>query len=94
MKTFPTPPPLLTRYVCTSLLEHPRKCYTHLFPAGATFWLVITVIAFNVIEFICFCALDFDSPALQSTPGELLGPTRAWHSGRGLPAEYEAVGPY
>ena len=56
--------------MCKYLLDHPRKCYTHLFPAGPTFWLVITVVAFNVLEFVVFCALDFHSPALATTPGE------------------------
>ena len=56
--------------MCKYLLDHPRKCYTHLFPAGATFWLVITVIAFNLFEFIFFCALDWNGPALAATPRE------------------------
>ncbi|CAI7822341.1 unnamed protein product, partial [Closterium sp. NIES-54] len=47
------------------LLEHPRKCYTHLFPRSSTLWLVATVVAFNSIEFIFFCVFDWNSTALD-----------------------------
>ncbi|CAI5501448.1 unnamed protein product, partial [Closterium sp. Naga37s-1] len=47
------------------LLEHPRKCYTHLFPRSSTLWLVATVVAFNSAEFIFFCVFDWNSTALD-----------------------------
>ncbi|CAI5468941.1 unnamed protein product [Closterium sp. Yama58-4] len=47
------------------LLEHPRKCYTHLFPRSSTLWLVATVVAFNSVEFIFFCVFDWSSTALD-----------------------------
>ncbi|CAI6002190.1 unnamed protein product [Closterium sp. NIES-64] len=47
------------------LLQHPRKCYTHLFPRSSTLWLVATVVAFNSIEFIFFCVFDWHSTALD-----------------------------
>ncbi|GJP80982.1 hypothetical protein CLOP_g11171 [Closterium sp. NIES-67] len=47
------------------LLDHPRKCYTHLFPRSSTLWLVATVVAFNSAEFIFFCVFDWSSVALN-----------------------------
>ncbi|KAG6554125.1 hypothetical protein Mapa_004041 [Marchantia paleacea] len=47
------------------LLEHPRKCYTHLFPARQTWWLALTLLGFTAVQLIFFCALDWDSNALK-----------------------------
>ncbi|CAI5473324.1 unnamed protein product [Closterium sp. Yama58-4] len=53
------------RFVYSYLLVHPRKCYTHLFPPRSTMMLVLTVLAFNLTEFVFFCATDWTSPALD-----------------------------
>lgn len=51
------------------LLNHPRKCYTHLFPSNVTKWLVFTVVAFNTIELGFFCLLDWTAKALEGLNG-------------------------
>ncbi|CAI5992580.1 unnamed protein product [Closterium sp. NIES-65] len=53
------------RFVYSYLLVHPRKCYTHLFPPRSTVMLVLTVLAFNLTEFVFFCATDWTSPAID-----------------------------
>jgi len=40
------------------LLDHPRRCYTNLFPAEHTWWLLFSVIALNGIDAIMFIVLD------------------------------------
>lgn len=47
------------------LLMYPRKCFTHLFPQVHTVWLLITVAAFNAIDFVTFRSLDWNSAALK-----------------------------
>ncbi|CAK9272577.1 unnamed protein product [Sphagnum jensenii] len=47
------------------LLMYPRKCFTHLFPQVHTVWLLITVVAFNAIDFVTFRSLDWNSAALK-----------------------------
>ncbi|EFJ36469.1 hypothetical protein SELMODRAFT_79151 [Selaginella moellendorffii] len=47
------------------LLEHPRKCYTHLFPRTTTLWLVLAVTGFNGFECLMFYILDWKSKALE-----------------------------
>ncbi|CAM6092952.1 unnamed protein product [Calypogeia fissa] len=47
------------------LLNHPRRCFTHLFPHKQTVWLGITVIGFTVFQLIFFCALDWNEEALK-----------------------------
>ncbi|CAI5513060.1 unnamed protein product [Closterium sp. Naga37s-1] len=53
------------RFVYSYLLVHPRKCYTHLFPPRSTVMLVLTVLVFNLTEFVFFCATDWTSPAID-----------------------------
>lgn len=40
------------------LLDHPRRCFTLLFPSGATWWLFWILIGLNLIDLIFFIALD------------------------------------
>lgn len=47
------------------LLDHPRRCYTTLFPATQTKWLAIVLFGITMIEFTCFVALNFWLPVLQ-----------------------------
>lgn len=51
------------------LLRYPRRCYTHLFRPMHTIWLVATVVAFNIVDLVAFCALEWDSAAGSSHPG-------------------------
>ncbi|GAA5807391.1 hypothetical protein MFLAVUS_000752 [Mucor flavus] len=46
------------------LLDHPRRCYTTLFPATQTWWLLIVLIAITLVELICFLALNYWLPVL------------------------------
>ena len=40
------------------LLDHPRRCFTLLFPATATWWLFWILVALNGIDIIFFIILD------------------------------------
>ncbi|GBG76861.1 hypothetical protein CBR_g23076 [Chara braunii] len=43
------------------LLDHPRKCFTHLFPGPQTKWLLIAVIGINAVQSVSFYVLDWES---------------------------------
>lgn len=47
------------------LLDHPRRCYTTLFPATQTKWLLIVLVGITAIEFICFLSLNYWLPVLE-----------------------------
>ena len=40
------------------LLDHPRRCFTLLFPAGANWWLFWILVALNAIDLMFFIILD------------------------------------
>jgi Trk-type K+ transport system membrane component len=40
------------------LLDHPRRCFTHLFPSGQTWWLFWSVVFLNGIDCIMFVLLN------------------------------------
>ena len=40
------------------LLDHPRRCYTNLFPARHTWWLFAAVVALNGIDWAAFEVLN------------------------------------
>lgn len=44
------------------LLDHPRRCFTLLFPRNATWWLFAILIALNGIDVIFFIILDVSLP--------------------------------
>ncbi|KAL7322694.1 low affinity potassium transporter [Mucor circinelloides] len=46
------------------LLDHPRRCYTTLFPSTQTWWLLIVLIVITLVELICFLALNYWLPVL------------------------------
>lgn len=48
------------------LLDHPRRCFTLLFPSGATWWLFATLVGLNATDLILFIILDFGSAVLAS----------------------------
>lgn len=47
------------------LLDHPRRCYTTLFPATQTWWLLIILIIITLVEIVCFLALNFWLPVTE-----------------------------
>ena len=40
------------------LLDHPRRCFTLLFPRNATWWLFAVLVVLNVVDLIFFIILD------------------------------------
>ena len=40
------------------LLDHPRRCFTLLFPGTATWWLFWILVVLNGLDIIFFIALD------------------------------------
>lgn len=54
------------------LLDHPRRCFTLLFPSGATWWLFWLLVLLNGIDLIFFIILDV-SVLLSCTSLESLG---------------------
>lgn len=52
----------------TFLLLHPRRCFTLLFPSGPTWWLFTVLLILNLIDWILFIILDFNSKELSSLP--------------------------
>ncbi|KAJ0162556.1 Low-affinity potassium transport protein [Colletotrichum tanaceti] len=50
------------------LLDHPRRCFTLLFPAGATWWLFIILIGLNVLDLLFFVLLDLHDNAVSHLP--------------------------
>lgn len=48
------------------LLDHPRRCYTNMFPAQHTWWLLLSVITLNGIDWAAFEILNIDNAALNS----------------------------
>ncbi|KAI9322789.1 cation transporter [Dichotomocladium elegans] len=58
----------LRRETFRYLLDHPRRCYTLLFPSTQTWWLLIVLITITIAEVVCFIALDFWLPVLQDLP--------------------------
>ncbi|CAI5966917.1 unnamed protein product [Closterium sp. NIES-65] len=55
----------ITKY----LLDHPRKCYTQLFPHKQTLWLLLTIVTFNTIQAFFIMALDWNSQAFEGLGG-------------------------
>ena len=53
------------------LLDHPRRCFTLLFPAGATWWLFTILVILNGLDLIFFIILDLNDPTVTSLPGGL-----------------------
>lgn len=48
------------------LLDHPRRCFTLLFPRNATWWLVATLVLLNGVDLIFFIVLDLNDAAVSS----------------------------
>lgn len=56
---------ILRRETLRYLLDHPRRCYTTLFPSTQTWWLLIVLVAITLVELICFLALNYWLPVLD-----------------------------
>ncbi|KAI9035822.1 potassium transport protein TRK1/TRK2 [Aspergillus affinis] len=50
------------------LLDHPRRCFTLLFPRNATWWLFAILIALNGIDVIFFIILDLNDSTVTKLP--------------------------
>jgi Trk-type K+ transport system membrane component len=51
------------------LLDHPRRCFTLLFPRKATWWLFGILVLLNGIDLIFFIVLDLHDSVVTSLPG-------------------------
>lgn len=51
------------------LLNHPRRCYTLLFPSGPTLALLGILTLLNIVDILFIILLDLDNPAVASLPG-------------------------
>lgn len=52
------------------LLDHPRRCYTLLFPSGSTWALLGILVILNLIDIILILVLDLHNPEVSSlSPG-------------------------
>ncbi|KAF2638251.1 TrkH-domain-containing protein [Massarina eburnea CBS 473.64] len=50
------------------LLDHPRRCYTNLFPSRHTWWLLACVVCLNGIDWVAFEILNIRNDAITSLP--------------------------
>jgi Trk-type K+ transport system membrane component len=50
------------------LLDHPRRCFTLLFPRKATWWLFFVLVVLNGIDIIFFVLLDLHDSTVTSLP--------------------------
>ncbi|KAM0328678.1 hypothetical protein ACHAQA_005090 [Verticillium albo-atrum] len=57
-----------TRETLQFILDHPRRCYTLLFPGRPTWILFGTVVVLNFIDVVLIIVLDLDNPAVNDLP--------------------------
>ncbi|KAK5462964.1 low affinity potassium transporter [Exophiala xenobiotica] len=50
------------------LLDHPRRCFTLLFPRNATWWLFAILVILNGVDLIFFIILDLNDPVINQIP--------------------------
>ncbi|KAH6888577.1 cation transport protein-domain-containing protein [Thelonectria olida] len=50
------------------LLDHPRRCFTLLFPSSANWWLFWILVGLNIIDLVFFIVLDLNSPIVEGLP--------------------------
>ncbi|KAI1426730.1 cation transport protein-domain-containing protein [Xylaria sp. FL1777] len=50
------------------LLDHPRRCFTLLFPSNANWWLFFILVVLNSIDLILFIVLDLGRGAVSELP--------------------------
>lgn len=50
------------------ILSYPRRVYTNLFPARATWWLLLTVVVLNSTDWVFFELLNIGNSVVESIP--------------------------
>jgi Trk-type K+ transport system membrane component len=71
------------------LLDHPRRCFTLLFPAKATWWLFWILVILNGLDLIFFVVLDVSFPPCSILA--LLSSQLAWkHNRNSTPGQYSS----
>ncbi|RYP73174.1 hypothetical protein DL771_003810 [Monosporascus sp. 5C6A] len=50
------------------LLDHPRRCFTLLFPSNATWWLFLVLVLLNGLDVLLFIVLDLHSESVEDLP--------------------------
>lgn len=50
------------------LLDHPRRCFTLLFPSVPTWWLFFILVVLNAVDLVLFVVLDLNNKYLSSYP--------------------------
>nr|CAB91046.1 high-affinity potassium uptake transporter [Schwanniomyces occidentalis] len=50
------------------LLDHPRRCFTLLFPSIPTWWLFSILVVMNVVDLVLFIILDLNNTYLEEIP--------------------------
>ncbi|OAA67370.1 Potassium transport protein, high-affinity [Cordyceps fumosorosea ARSEF 2679] len=50
------------------LLDHPRRCFTLLFPSGPTWWLFWILITLNAVDLLFFIVLDLGKEPISYLP--------------------------
>ncbi|KAJ7145738.1 cation transport protein-domain-containing protein [Mycena epipterygia] len=63
-----TPPGSETNKTLSFLLQHPRRCFLYLFPSHQTWFLVICLVSFSIIEWAAFEVLDIGLPFYEEMP--------------------------
>lgn len=63
-----TKPSSITYESLTFLLDHPRRCFTLMFPTKATLWLLAVVACLNGIDWILYIILDYGRSTLSYLP--------------------------
>ena len=53
------------------LLDHPRRCYTNLFPARHTWWLLATLVVLNGTDWVAFEVLNVSKATYGCCPVSL-----------------------
>lgn len=61
-------PLLLYKESLGFLLDHPRRCFTLLFPSVPTWWLFFILVVLNATDLILYIILDLDSAYFQAIP--------------------------
>ncbi|KAL8691907.1 MAG: hypothetical protein Q9218_002953 [Villophora microphyllina] len=61
-----TPKVIEYRVTLRFLLDHPRRCYTNLFPSRHTWWLLATLLGLNGIDWIAFEVLNIGNTAIST----------------------------